>query len=513
MKKNTKILAIVIVAAVLLTGLMLLLIFMPNGSEDGTATVDEGISMITTTDEDGVHQAQINTNEKGEIDNNSYGTLIEYVPADIATIHIENTKGTLDVISETPVNEDGTTEATVYKIKGYEDKELQSGVPDSIANDAAQIEFTEVVTLEKDKASEYGFDKPRSTVTVTYTDDTKAVIYIGDNAPQSAGTYVKFGDGDAIYFVTTDAVDSFDYGLTDLMSLTINSSADSGNSQASSITISGSNFPNEIQLVPNDGVKSSASYVMKKPVERYANEVESSNVEGAIRGLYAESVKMVNPSSSQLSELGLSNPYAEIKAVYPDVTVDIIASKPDGEGKVCLMEKGGDVVYVMASANLPWVTTSYESLVNEYVLYPKMTALSSVSINDGSKTYDFKLSTKETTTTDDGGEESTSTTTTVQYGKDEIDISYFSTLFQNIALTELADSDEESASGSPVLSVTYTYSTDGSSDKVEFYETGNNRYVAKVNGTSVGHAHKSGINKIIKQVSTVASNKQVDSIL
>ncbi|MEE0913686.1 MAG: DUF4340 domain-containing protein [Ruminococcus sp.] len=513
MKKNTKILAIVIVAAVLLTGLMLLLIFMPNGSEDGTATVDEGISMITTTDEDGVHQAQINTNEKGEIDNNSYGTLIEYVPADIATIHIENTKGTLDVISETPVNEDGTTEATVYKIKGYEDKELQSGVPDSIANDAAQIEFTEVVTLEKDKASEYGFDKPRSTVTVTYTDDTKAVIYIGDNAPQSAGTYVKFGDGDAIYFVTTDAVDSFDYGLTDLMSLTINSSADSGNSQASSITISGSNFPNEIQLVPNDGVKSSASYVMKKPVERYANEVESSNVEGAIRGLYAESVKMVNPSSSQLSELGLSNPYAEIKAVYPDVTVDIIASKPDGEGKVCLMEKGGDVVYVMASANLPWVTTSYESLVNEYVLYPKMTALSSVSINDGSKTYDFKLSTKETTTTDDGGEESTSTTTTVQYGKDEIDISYFSTLFQNIALTELADCDEESASGSPVLSVTYTYSTDGSSDKVEFYETGNNRYVAKVNGKSVGHAHKSGINKIIKQVSTVASNKQIDSIL
>lgn len=513
MKKNTKILAIVIVAAVLLTGLMLLLIFMPNGSEDGTATVDEGISMITTTDEDGVHQAQINTNEKGEIDNNSYGTLIEYVPADIATIHIENTKGTLDVISETPVNEDGTTEATVYKIKGYEDKELQSGVPDSIANDAAQIEFTEVVTLEKEKASEYGFDKPRSTVTVTYTDDTKAVIYVGDDAPQSAGTYVKFGDGDTIYFVSTDAVDSFDYGITDLMSLTINSSADSGNSQASSITISGSNFPNEIQLVPNDGVKSSASYVMKKPVERYANEVESSNVEGAIRGLYAESVKMVNPSSSQLSELGLSNPYAEIKAVYPDVTVDIIASKPDGEGKVCLMEKGGDVVYVMASANLPWVTTSYESLVNEYVLYPKMTALSSVSINDGSKTYDFKLSTKETTTTDDGGEESTSTTTTVQYGKDEIDISYFSTLFQNIALTELADCEEESASGTPVLSVTYTYSTDGSSDKVEFYETGNNRYVAKVNGKSVGHAHKSGINKIIKQVSTVASNKQIDSIL
>ena len=61
-------------------------------------------------------------------------------------------------------------------------------------------------------------------------------------------------------------------------------------------------------LVPNNDSKNSASYKITKPNEGYASESESSLVEGAIRGLYAESVKMVNPSSSQLSELGLSNP-------------------------------------------------------------------------------------------------------------------------------------------------------------------------------------------------------------
>lgn len=514
MKKNTKILAIVIIAAILLTGLMLLLIFMPNGSQESEATVDEGISMTVLTDSNGVHQAKINTNENGEIDNNSYGTLMEYVPADISKIHIENTKGTLDITSYTPINDDGTTETTVYTVVGYEDFDLQTGIADEIANDAAQLEFSKVISLEKDKAAEYGLDKPRSTVTVTYSDNTTAVIYVGNDAPKSAGTYVKFGSEDTIYFVSIDDVSSFDYGVTDLMSLTINDSAsDSENSQASSITISGSNFTDTIELVPNNDGKSSASYTMTKPVKRYANEVESSNIEGAIRGLYAESVKMVKPSSSQLSDLGLSKPYAQIKAVYPDITVNLIASKPDSEGKVNLMKKGGDVVYVMASANLPWVTTSYENLVNEYVLYPKMSALSKVSINDGNKTYEFKLSTKETTTTDDDGEESTSTTTTVKYGKDEIDVSYFSTLFQNIALTELADCKTENASGTPVLSVSYTYSADGTTDKVDFYDSGNNRYVAKVNGNSVGHVHKAGINKIVKQVSTVASNKQVDSLL
>lgn len=53
---------------------------------------------------------------------------------------------------------------------------------------------------------------------------------------------------------------------------------------------------------------------MTSPVECYANEKESSLVAGGIRGLYALTVKMVNPSSSQLSSVGLSNPYAKIKA-------------------------------------------------------------------------------------------------------------------------------------------------------------------------------------------------------
>lgn len=501
MKKNTKILLIVSVAAVLLVGLMLLLIFMPKGGQDGTATYDEGISMSTSVDENGVHQAKINTNEKGEIDNNSYGTLVEYDTNQISEIHLENKKGTLDITSYTPVNSEGETDTTVYTIKGYEDYELQPGIADTIASSAAIIDFAKVLTLEKDKAADFGLDKPRATVTVTYSDNTKAVIYVGDDAPQGAGTYLKFGEGDAVYLVETTAVSAFDYGLTDMISLTINDSAsNSDNSQASSITISGSNFPKTIELVPNTGEKVSSSYLMTMPVEGYANELESSLVEGAIRGLYADSVKMVNPSSDQLSELGLSSPYAEVKGVYPDVTVDIIASKPDADGNVCVMEKGGKVVYVMASANLPWITTSYEALVSEYVLYPKMTALSQMSVNNGSKTYDFKLSTKQVTKTDDEGSETTSTTTTVQYDKEEIDLADFSTFFQSVALVEIADVDQESVSGNPEFSVTYTYSSDGSTDTVSFYSTGSERYVATLNGRVVGHAHKAGVNSLVKDV-------------
>lgn len=501
MKKNKKTLLIVGIAAVLLIGLMLLIIFLPKGGSDDTATVDEGIAMETMTDSNGVHQVKIDTDENGNIKNNSYGTLMDYVPAKISTIHLENSKGTLDIESETPTDDDGSSEATTYTLVGYEDYALQSGAPDEIANCAASIEFKKVASLKKEDSSEFGFDKPRSTVTVNYTDDTKAIIIVGDDAPQGAGTYIKFGDGDAIYLVDSDKVSAFDYGLTDLMSLTINTAAsDSDNSKASSISLSGSAFPDEIVLEPYSGDKVSASYRMTKPVECYANESESSKVDGAIRGLYAESVKMVNPSESQLSDLGLAKPYAEVKAVYPDTTVDVLSSKPDSDGKVNVMLGGGKVVYVMASANLPWVSTSYEKLFSEYVLYPKMTSLSKVSIDNGDKTYEFELTSKEVTTTDDNGSETTSTNTTVKYKDKEIAIEDFSTFYDDLTLVKLADGKIEKASGSPALSITYTYSSDDSTDTVKYYSSDGERYVAEINGTVAGHSQKAVINNLMTAV-------------
>ena len=105
MKKNTKIFIVAAIAAVLLIGLMLLLIFLPKGDGDGSATYDEGVKMSVSTDANGVHQATIITDKNGNIENNSYGTLVEYDTNKISTIHIENAKGTLDITSTIPKND------------------------------------------------------------------------------------------------------------------------------------------------------------------------------------------------------------------------------------------------------------------------------------------------------------------------------------------------------------------------------------------------------------------------
>ena len=488
-KKKTLIIAIIAVAV--LVGVMLLLLFLPKGggSDADTATADEGIRMELSTDEKGVHQAIIGRDAFGNVENNSSGTLMQYVPADIKTIHVENTYGCFDVVAETPEGD-----ATVYTMKGYEEFTLQSGAPDAIANAAASLAFTQVAGQDNG-GSEFGFDAPRSVVTVTYSDDTSSVITVGNDAPQGKGTYVKFGDGKDIFLVETSLVSAFDYSVNDMISKVINDSASASDSaQASVIEVEagGESFAIE----PYTGEKYQSHYLMTKPESRFANEMESSRIEGGIRGLYADMIVMVNPSEGQYNDLGLS--YATLTAEYSDGTVKLHASQPDAEGKVNLMLDGRNVVYQLAADKVAWVSTSYEKLVGEYVLYPKMTALKGMKVNDR----DFTLSTRVSHTTDDEGNESTSTVTTVFEGSDEIQIENFQGFCDEAGMIALADAEKASAGGTPELTIVYTFDDD-TSDTLEFYAAGDSKYVAAVNGTVMGHARKSDITRVTEDLAKI----------
>lgn len=496
--KKKKTLIIVIIAALVLAGVMVLLIFLPKGSSDNeAATIDEGAAMKNSTDKAGMHQAMVETKPNGEIKNNSYGTLIDNVPADIKSIHVENKKGTLDVSANTPKGE-----ATVYTLKGFEDYSLQTGIPDQVANAAANLKFTKVVSADGSKKSEFGLDKPRATVTVTYVDKTTAKFIVGSDAPQEAGTYVQFGTEPTIYLCDSETVSAFDLGVNDFMDLNINDAAENTeNNEASSITISGSGFSGEIVLEPNKSDKNSASFLITSPSKGYANESESSIISGGIRGLYADSVELVNPSSDQLKKLGLSDPHAKITAVYPDETIKLIGAKPGSDGKVYIMKDGGTIVYKISADKVAWTDTSYEKLVSDYVINPKMSSLTGVSVKTD-KTFDFELNTETSTKTDDEGEETTTTTTTVKYDGKEVDLGKFTTYYDDLSLIKLADVKSKSYSGSPEITVTYTYDDD-SADTAEFYPAGNEYYIAVLNGEAAGSCYKADVVRIKNNISGV----------
>ncbi|MBQ2972269.1 MAG: DUF4340 domain-containing protein [Ruminococcus sp.] len=506
---------IIIAAAVVLVifAVVMLLNFIPQKNEP--ADIDFGTDVTLQVDENGEHQANLVLNEKGKLDNNSYGTLLSYTPSDIAKIDVKNQSGSFTILAQTPVSIDEetgeeTTDSTIYTLVGFEDISLLGGGPDTIANDVAKLDFISVADITGKKASDYGFDSPRATVKTTFTDGTSATIILGNQAPSNLGEYVMFGDSKTVYVVATDSVDGLLFSVLDLVDLTVNdSAADTASSELESVTLSGTAYGDTIEIRPNEDRAIDSSYVMISPKKMFISEVEAANISGAIRGLYAQQAVCVNPSSAQLSEYGLSTPYAQISAIYPDTTVNIKASKPDDDSVYIIADS--NIIYKIEASSVPWVYTTFDKLRPDVVINPNFSSISEIVVTDSSGTYDFDVKTvSETVDTTDGATETVDVTTATYNGK-TLDEDNFYTFYQNLCNMQNAGNNVSAPSGKPAITIKISYSTGRTTDTVEIYSTGNTKYIAKLNGETLCLVYKSYCTKFENAVQDLINGKTVSS--
>lgn len=521
-------------ALLLVVALILVIVFVPFGGGSGSTLdeIDYGIDMSLHVNDDGLHTATINTNSKGEIENNSYGTLIDYVPADIDKISMSTPEGNYTFLSETPINDDGTTEATVYTLEGFEDYELAGTNPALLASAVCSVEFTKVADLSGEKASEYGFDSPRAEATVYYNDGTYSVVRLGDDAPGGTYCYIQFGDNDTVYVATIESMEAMLLSITDLFSPALNGDASSiSDDSFDKITLGGTHLSEKVVIEANTDTALSSYYIMTSHGNMPVNTTEGSSIVGSIKSLNAEEVVCVNPDASQLKEYGLATPFATVSTSYTYtasqydeegnetaseekvLNVSLLASEQDSDGYVYIMEENGKLVYKILATSVAWATTSMDKLRGEYVFNPTYSALENVTIKANGKTYSFDLSQKEVTETDEEGNETLTTQTTVSYGGKTMDEPQFYVLYQDLALMEIGGSDDGKSASDALLTVTYKYNTGRPADTVVFYGTGSQKAIPKVNGNTVGYVYKSTVTGIIKNVADFAQGKEIASVL
>lgn len=513
LSKTAKWFIIAAVAIVLITAIIVALVTIPATKTD--KEFDPGTPVTLTVDENGEHQANVQLNSKGKLDNNSYGTLIEYTPSDIAKIEVENSSGTFTILAETPrtINEETgeeETDATIYTLVGFDDTALKTGGPDTIANDVASLTFNSVADPVGDKASDFGFDNPRAKVKTTYNDDTTATIIVGDEAPSQAGTYVMFGDSEVVYVVANDAVDGLLFSVLDLITLEINTAASTTeNAEFESLTLKGEAYGTTIELRPNDDKAIDTTYKMIAPKNMFISEIEAANITGAVRGLSGTEALCVNPSSSQLSQYGLSSPYAELSAVYPDTSVNLRVSKPQNDMVNIIADS--NIIYSIEASRIPWIYTTLDKLTPDTVINPNFESLSSIEVTDSSGTYVFDITTKsESVDTTEGGQEEV-TSTTARYNGKKLDSDNFYVFYQNICAMENAGKANDSGSDTVALQIKLSYSTGRPTDTVTIYETGNTKYVAQLNGNIQSLVYKSYCTKFSQSVQDLIMGKTVGS--
>ncbi|MBQ8538134.1 MAG: DUF4340 domain-containing protein [Ruminococcus sp.] len=513
LSKNAKWFIIAGVAIVLIAAIIVLLVTLPQ--KDEKSEIDPGTPITLTVDEKGEHQANVVLNDKGKLDNNSYGTLIEYTPSDIAKIDVENTSGTFTVLAETPVtvNEETgkeETDATIYTLVGFEDIELQAGGPDTIANDVARINFDSVADPVGDKSADFGFDNPRATVKTTFTDKTTSTVIVGNEAPSQMGTYIQFGNSDVVYIVPNDAVDGLLFSVLDLVTIAINDAATTtDNAEFESLTLKGEAYGTTIELRPNEDVAIDTTYKMIAPKKMFISETEAANITGGIRGLSGKEVVCVNPSSAQLSQYGLATPYAQLSAVYPDTTVNLRVSKPKDDMVYIIADS--NIIYTIGTQSVMWIYTNVDKLVPDMVIDPNFDSLSQIEVTDESGTYVIDVTTTtESVDTTDGTQEQVNSTTATYNGK-KLDSDNFYVFYQNICAMQNAGKATENGSGTPVLTIRLSYSTGRATDTINIYPTGNTKYIAELNGNTQSLVYKSYCTKFSQCVQDLIMGKTVGS--
>lgn len=519
MKKNTKKLIIVAASVVALLGVILLLVFfLPTGGGD-----DDVTGATFPTDENGNEYATDSKGNKIPAATDENGKVLSYGAEvltardlfDIKTIVVENEGGTLEIAGEATkematdaeTGEDTElTDSMAYTIVGFEEYEIANTTASAIASSVANMSSTQIIDINGENPKDYGLDSPRATVTAKYGTGDTDTIYVGNEAPASVGTYIMVNDSKTIYLVDTSTVENFFLTINDMLDTNITDAASTeDNAEFKSVTISGAGIGDTINLVPNDDETNEASYKMTSPVTGPVDITEGSNIFGGIRGLMGDSVAAVNPSADKLKELGLSEPHARIKAVYPDVTYELSVSKPDDESNVYIMLSGRDIVYKIASSKVLWAETSLEKLTYSYVLKPVMDYVKTVSITADGKTYSFDLSKK--TVTDDEGNETQETV--VKCGSAEITSSYFQTFYDKLTFVEREGTLDESR-GEELLKVTFKYNNGKADETVTYYKTSSRKVLAVTSSSDDGYVYETYVNDIIEGAKKVANDEQIN---
>ena len=496
--------AIVIVAALIIT--IVVVANQPQKPVSDEELPEKPVEMTTVVDEKGEHHVEIATDEEGEIAQNGYGDLISYVPAQISKIEIENTGGSFVVNSTTPEGEQ-----TIYTITGFEGYELRAGMADAIANDAASLSFSTVAAVGG-KLADFGLDKPRATVKVTYIDGTSATFRVGNEADGGYGTYVMMGDENNVYLVENEAVDSFLYSVLDMISYDITSKADTVEDDSfSSIELSGTHFDQPITLVPNTDEAVKTEYRMTAPQEMFVDNYEGNDIAGSIRDLYADSVVCVNPSDGQLSSFGVANPYAKVYAVYPDAEITLCCSAPGDDGKVNIYNPDKGIIYTISGSALGWATTNMEQLLPKTVIELNIDVVSKIDVISGGKEYSIGLTHKKETVINENGDTEEVNAWEAKMNNKVLPEDNFRVFFQNFNIMSNLGMVDESGSN-VIYQWKVSYTNGRGDDTIAIYDNGGKSCPVVMNGVIIGSVSKSHAAALQQDILDVANNKIPNSL-
>ncbi len=509
MKKNTKlIIACAACVAVLSAGLAVA-VNLPSEKEETEKTNNsDTILLFDKTDVD-VDEITV-TNESGTYELLGYKyseSLNDESSAESSAASAESSEESSEISTDP---KDSEVEI-IYTMQDYPEEHLEKSLTDNIVNQCNYMAAERIVDKSGKKYAEYGLDKPLITVTVTFSDNSTEKMYIGNEAPDNKGVYLRLDGNQNVYLVQASMVNTFAYEKMQLFDHSISPSYDD-NYKITSVDLSGKKFGNEISISNEQNGITNSGYIMYQPYREIVNSTFVSDYGESLFGIDGTKVEAVRVTDKELKKYGLDEPYMEIKVTSEDATeINVIVSEADKDGKFYIAGKGETKIFSMNTDRVDWYDVSYADFLDDMIINPLHDTLVSAEISCNGQDY---LYTYEHTTAVNKKYEETEIISAIYNGK-AIDISNLQLFINNLKGIRRNLSAPKSLDGcKEVFSMTFTFDIDGekATDNIKLYTSSDNQYIIVLNGHIEAYTDSEYAKELIKQVPLIPSTERIENI-
>jgi len=498
MKKKKQYLIIMLVVVLAVLGVAAVMLLNPGETEDNDSSLSSAVESSEPAEE-----------------------IVSVDAADVKSITITlpyDEYVLLPVIAEKADTSDGDESSAAaeisFTIEGLEEFILSDSDITTLANGLLSIRSTKSVG-EREDLKAFGLiasddmESGDGGVTVAVETGSGTITYkIGATAPESSGRYVVMDGENEVYIATVSATvfnKAYDFVSKDLYTVAdIIVTDDEGNEtvgadEMASISISGSNYPDAIEIKSSTSM---SGYAMTMPMKADASPDRMAEIVTALKTVTASSVAKAPYEESDLAEHGLDEPSAKVEYILNGEKHSITLGDRAENGDRYMIADDFGIIYTISDDSVSaWADSNVMTLRSSYILLPNIKNVQTLTLTvDGEKTvFDIERVLNEEKSTE---EEPFYDLAITSGGKE---ISYdelYQPLYKElISISVLSVDMAEYDNGTPKMTVEYAYFDSSGSDVISFFELADEeRYAVELNGEYGGIIRKTSLDNIIETI-------------
>ncbi len=388
---------------------------------------------------------------------------------------------------------------SVYKIKGKEDKPVDSDVVLGSIQYLSAIESTKRIMVPNEKLGDYGLATPASTVTLETSKKT-VVLYLGaktagDEYYLSVKDDPESKDGQtAVYLLSQTQsnvclADRFYYYETNLSGY--DSSADA--EKISPLRIGGKKGT-AVNVYMSDA-ETGLAYMMDDPI----NMPFSTSVMNSVLSLLT-TMNNCTPvdddvSAENLEKLGLADAQYVLDFENNTAPNTLLFGNTDEQGMVYCMKKGGNVIYQIDAAAISCLSIDIADMCDVITYTRDVDTVSRILLTSGAKTYDIKT-------------EGTGEDRVVHVNNKQVESSIFSEFYAYLLGMEVQRQGEK-PQGDPYLTLEITLREDGSKEYLRYYAVDERYCFYEFNGSGMFYISRQAVDSLLSNAQKVYDNEEI----